>query len=368
MIRLSRPYITEETISRACDVLRSGILVQGEYVAQFEKRLATYLDVPHAVLVSSGTAALHISLLAAGIGKGDEVIVPAFTFPATANAVALTGAKPVLVDIGLDDFCVDVNLVEKAVTSKTKAIIPVHEFGLTADMDAIKVIADKYGIIIIEDAACALSAEYKGGKAGTFGLAGCFSFHPRKALTTGEGGLVVTSDEDFADTLRVLRNHGMLATDGVRDFVRAGLNYRMTDFQAVIGMGQLDTLEDIIGNRITIASEYDKLLSSVSWITTPYRYDDRRHVYQTYHILIDENICREELRKYLAENSVESNFGANALNLLSYYQKEFNCKPGQFPFAERAFKKGLALPSGMHIKENEVNYICNTLNNYAIKG
>lgn len=209
MIRLTRPYIPDEAIEKCIEVLRSGNLVQGLYAEKFEQAISDYLDVKHAMVVSSGTAALHLSLIALGIGPGDEVIVPAFSFPATANVVELVGAKPVFVDIKLDDFCIDASFIESVITNNTKAIIPVHEFGMPANMKPVLKLAEKYKLFIIEDAACALGAEYENRKAGAFGNLGCFSFHPRKAITTGEGGVVVTNDISLAEKIRAIRNHGI---------------------------------------------------------------------------------------------------------------------------------------------------------------
>ncbi|MCP4215992.1 MAG: DegT/DnrJ/EryC1/StrS family aminotransferase, partial [bacterium] len=246
MIKLAKPYIPEEAIKNVVDVLRSGNLVQGKYAKEFEISLCDYLDVPHAVVVSSGTAALHLALIALGIKESDEVIVPAFTFPATANVVELVGAKPVFVDINLSDFCIDTSNIEAKITAKTKAIMPVHEFGQAAKMDDIIALVKKYNLKLVEDAACALGTEFDNQKVGTFGELGCFSFHPRKAITTGEGGVIVTRSAELAEKLRVLRNHGISAKNGTIDFIAAGLNYRMTDFQAALGLGQMKSLEDDI--------------------------------------------------------------------------------------------------------------------------
>ena len=188
MIRLAKPEFSDETIRSVLSVIKSGDLVMGEYVSKVEQFLESYLNVENAVLVSSGTAALHLSLLSLGIGAGDEVIVPAFTFPATANMVEAVGAKPVFVDIALDDFCIDCEKIEASISSKTKAIIPVHAFGQPANMEAVLDIAKCHGLFVIEDAACALGAEFENVKVGAYGDLGCFSFHPRKAITTGEGG------------------------------------------------------------------------------------------------------------------------------------------------------------------------------------
>lgn len=357
MIKLSKPYITEDCINNVIAVLRSGNLVQGENVKKLEESSISYLNVKYAVAVSSGTAALHLALLALGIGKGDEVIVPAFTFPATANAVELVGAKTVLVDINLDDFCINTSLIEKAITSKTKAIIPVHEFGQTAQIDVVMNIAKKYNLKVIEDAACALGAEYNNKKIGTFGDIGCFSLHPRKAITSGEGGIIVTNNTDIAHSLVVLRNHGIENHEGIIDFVDAGLNYRLTDFQAALCLPQFELIEHIIKERIKQAKIYDTNFNNTINITTPYIFADRLMVYQTYHILLDKKFNRDTVIRQLKEKQIETNYGAYALNVLSYYSKKYGYNPDDCPNAVFANKQGLALPMGMQLQIKDLEKV-----------
>ena len=349
MLRLARPFIAEAAIAEVAEVLRSGNLVQGDQVARFEAALGEYLGVKHAIAVSSGTAALHVALLALGIGPGDEVVVPAFTYPATANVVELCGARTILVDIGLDDYCLDTSLLEAAVTRKTRAVIPVHEFGQAADMNGVLDFAQRHGLHVIEDAACALGTEYHGRKAGTLGEIGCFSFHPRKALTTGEGGAVTTNDDRLADIVRSLRSHGFEATDtGRREFVRAGLNYRMTEFQAVLGRHQLLALDEELNLRRQQAHRYDSLLSGARDLKTPARFPERRPVFQTYHVLLPGAIDRDTVIQQLKARDVETNLGAHALNCLPYYRDRYGAAPESFPAATRAYRSGLALPIGRH--------------------
>lgn len=361
MIKLAKPHITEEAIEKVAEVLRSGNLVQGKYVKQFEQGLEKYLNVKHAVVVSSGTAALHLSMLALGVGPGDEVIVPAFTYPATANVVEIVGATPILVDITLDDFCIDVSKIEESITDKTKAIIPVHEFGQAADMDPIMAIAKQYNLKIVEDAACALGTEFNNKKTGTFGDLGCFSFHPRKAITTGEGGVIVTNNDELAVKVKSLRNHGIQIIDGKMDFSAAGLNYRMTDFQGVLGLEQLKYLEDDIKHRIELANEYNQQLANIEWIRTPALFQNRRMVYQTYHILVDEKIDRDALMAHLKENKIEVNYGAQALNCVRFYREKYGLTSENNSKATKAFSKGIALPIGTHIDKICINGICRSL-------
>ena len=361
MIQLAKPDITEKAINRVVQILKSGHLVQGEQVRRFEEGLREYIGSNHAILVSSGTAALHLSMIVLNIGPGDEVIVPAFTFPATANAVELVGAKPVFVDVGLSDFCIDAQKIEAKLSSKTKAIIPVHEFGQPADMEKIASIAELNNLLVIEDAACALGADINGKKIGSFGDLACFSFHPRKAITTGEGGLVVTQDNEIANRLKRMRNHGIVAEEGIVDFVEAGLNYRMTDFQAALGYEQFTPLEDLIALRLKTARQYDELLSSINWIQVPEKLHGRKMVYQSYHIMVDSMIPRDKVIEELKKCNIETNIGAYALNRLSIYRNKYSLKDADFPNAVAAFTRGMVLPMGSHVGADEIQSIADAL-------
>jgi perosamine synthetase len=360
MIKLSKPNIHSSSLEDIKKILESGNLIQGEYVANFENITAKYLDIPYVKMVSSGTAALHLSLMALEIGPGDEVIIPAFTFPATANVVEIVGATPLLVDINLSDYCINTNLIEEKITNKTKAIIPVHAFGQAADMDSILDIARKHNIGIIEDAACALGTEYHKQKVGTFGEIGCFSLHPRKAITTGEGGIVITSNKKLAEKIDLLRNHGAKYVNEKLDFVMAGLNYRMTEFQAALGIPQIQEIELLISRRMEQAVLYSKLLMGSENVITPQSYTDRRHIYQTYHVLIDY-INRDIMLKILRENKIETNLGAHAINCLTYYQHKYSFMQKDYRNATKAFRQGLALPLGSHITSNDIEQIANLL-------
>ena len=361
LIKLAHPTIPESAIERAVAVLRSGALVQGRCVQELEAELCKYIGVSFAVVVSSGTAALHLALLASDIGPGDEVIVPAFTFPATANAVVLTGAIPVAVDISLDDFNIDPLNLEVAVTSRTRAILPVHEFGLPADMVVLTDIAKKRNLTVIEDAACALGAEIDGRRVGSTGNLTCFSFHPRKAITSGEGGVVVTNDFAAAERLRSLRNHGITTQDGRMDIAEAAPNYRMTDFQAALAIEQLATLDTQIEYREKVSQSYDRLMRNNPDISPPQHIPGRRHVYQTYHVLVNELVDRDALIAAMRARGVEVNFGAWALNLLTLYRNRFDFHPDAYPNAVRAFNSGLALPIGAHLSLGDTEMVVRTL-------
>ena len=361
MIKLAKPYIPTKSIDDVVAVLKSGNLIQGQYVDKFEKALQEYLGIEHAIIVNSGTAALHASLLALGVTCGDEVIVPAFTFPATANVVELVGATPVIVDILLEDYCIDSKQISAAITERTKAIIPVHEFGQAADMSKIMQISNRCGIAVIEDAACALGTEFNGRKVGTFGKLGCFSFHPRKAITTGEGGVVVTNNDHCAEAVRAFRNHGILIRQGRQEFVFAGLNYRLTDFQAALGLAQFEELDFLIDQRIEQARLYNRLLKSIFQVKTPATFEERKMVYQTYHVLLDGAVNRDNLINLLKQAGVETNLGAQALNSMVYFQSKYGLKKEDFPKAVEAFTQGLALPLGMHLDEDSITKVVSIL-------
>ena len=357
MIRLAAPSFSEAALEAVTAVLRSGRLVQGEQVERFEGELAAYLGARHVVAVSSGTAALHLSLVANGIRPGDEVIVPAFTFPATANTVVLAGGVPKLVDVDPEDFCIAPARIEEAITPRTRVLMPVHEFGQPADMEPIVDLAKRYGLVVIEDAACALGARVGVRRVGTIGACGCFSFHPRKALTTGEGGAIATDDAKAAERLRLLRNHGMVQTPDGPDFVAAGFNYRMTEFQAVLGLEQLLTFDRSLAARATQASMYDERLEAMYGLTLPARRRARESVYQTYHVVLPPGAERRDVIHFLRGRGVETNLGAQALNCLSFFRRVYGYGPESCPNATKAFVSGLALPIGAHCGEEELERV-----------
>lgn len=357
MIRLSRPYLSETSLQQVLDVLDSGMLVQGKWVRAFEEQLEAYLNIPHCILVSNGTAALHLSLLAAGIGPGDEILVPAYTFTAVANAVELTGATPVFADISLADCCLDISQVESKITPSTKAIIAVHEFGMMCDMEGIEIIANKHKLLIIEDAACALGASYLNHKAGTIGYTGCFSFHPRKIITTGEGGAIVTKDAALADRLRKMRNHGIDLSGLFPDFVLPGFNYRMTDFQAALGPEQLAVLDELIDENNRQAAYYEKAFREVEGVQLPKAIANGVVTYQTYHIIFENTLKRDQVKAALKEEGIESNIGAYAIPELKYYKDKYKISEVACPNAHKAYKNGLAIPLGIHLGEEDQDRI-----------
>lgn len=363
-IPLAAPDIRLEDIKAVELVLKSGMLVQGQKVLELEQALAQYLGVAECIATTNGTSTLHLSLIAERVGPGDEVIVPAFSYVATANVVEMTGATPVFVDIDIRTFNIDVHRIEQAISERTKAIMPVHEFGLMSDMDAIMNIAQRYDLKVIEDAACALGAEYKDKKAGTIGLCGSFSFHPRKAITSGEGGVVSTNDIHLAKRLRTLRNHGIGETECGTGFVAAGLNCRMTDFQAALLISQLGRFHQILEKKEQLAKLYFGNIRN-PLITLPTVPEGYIHTWQTFHVLLDESIEQNYFLRYLKENGIGSNYGAQCIPAQVYYKNKYQLNaPVCFPNAYRAYKKGLALPLYEKLDFKEVEYICNIVNQY----
>jgi dTDP-4-amino-4,6-dideoxygalactose transaminase len=346
VLKLSQPHISEEAIAAVGDVLRSGQLVHGAECESFEKELATYLGCDNVLVVSSATAALHIALLVLNIGPGDAVIVPDFTFPATANVVALTGARVVVVDVNLGEYTINTQLLNETIRNwagpeRLRAIIPVHEFGCVADMTSICRLAEMYNLAVIEDAACALGAKRSGRKAGTIGDIGCFSFHPRKTLTTGEGGAIATNNTALAKRMRRLRNHGMDRTEDGMRFFEPATNYRMTNFQAALGRKQLPMLDAWIDQRQQLAKLYMRALEPLvedGRISCPL-WDDG-HSWQSFMVTLTDEVNRKSLITLLQQRGVEANLGAQSLSQIGIYK-------GVTALAEHGsylYRSGLVLP------------------------
>ncbi|MBL7926291.1 MAG: DegT/DnrJ/EryC1/StrS family aminotransferase [Bacteroidia bacterium] len=355
------PDIKPDDIKAVTDVLQTGMLIQGKQVALFEQDVARYLNVKHAIAISNGTATLHLALIAAGIGQGHEVIVPALSYVATANVVELVGATPVFVDIDLQTFNIDVSKIESAITPKTKAIIPVHEFGLLANMELLMPIAIKHNLIVIEDAACALAASVGCQFAGTFGTLGSFSFHPRKAITSGEGGMLITNDDALEKKLRVLRNHGIQMEDGKMQFVAAGFNYRLTDFQAALVHSQFKRLPQILAYKQTLAQAYLCALQHCKNIMLPIIPNGYYHTWQSFHIII-EGIQRDEVIMRLQDVGIGTNYGAQCIPQQKYYQYKYKLNTATlFPNALKAYQQGLVLPLYEKLSVADIQHVATAL-------
>ncbi|MGH2411031.1 MAG: DegT/DnrJ/EryC1/StrS family aminotransferase [Chloroflexota bacterium] len=353
-IRLTKPYTNEDELREIAGVLATGHLTQGPKVAEFEAGVAQVVGCKHAIAVSSATAALHLAVCALDVGPGDEVAVADFTYPATGNVVALRGAKPVLVDIDLDRFALDPAALEPLLNDRTRAVIVVHPFGVAAPLAEIQRLCDARGVPVIEDAACAIGATYRGRQVGTFGAAGCFSFHPRKGITTGEGGMVTTNDDRLADRVRRLRNHGAVKSDSTLAFVEAGYNYRMSDLLAAVGVAQLRKLDYILAARRTVAHRYTAALADVPGLRCPVEPEGALHTYQSYILLLEPETDRDTFLTGLRSRGIECTIGTYALHAQPFFSQSFGYTPGQLPQSWQAYSKAVTLPLFVGMTDQEI--------------
>ena len=365
-IPLASPDINDSDIAEVTRILKSGMLIQGPEVERLEESIASFIGVKHCIAVSNGTATMHLSLLALGVGEGDEVIVPGFSYVATANVVELVGAKPVFVDIDLATFNIDTNKIEQAITSKTKAIITVHEFGLASDIRVINAIAAKHKLYLIEDAACALGAKENDQYVGSFGIAGSFSLHPRKAISSGEGGLISTNDDKLATQLRILRNHGVQYINGKMDFVAAAYNYRMTDFQAALVHSQFTRFDKIISYKQKLAEMYFNEIKNPLF-TLPTVPATKKHSWQTFHVILNDQLDQTDIINKLKESGIGTNYGAQCIPFQTYYQNKYqlDCEK-LYPHALQAYKKGLAIPLYQKMSKDDIKRVADAINKIKI--
>lgn len=355
MIRLTIPSIEEDDLDAVRAVLETGYLVQGKQVAAFEEAVASYIGVPHAIAVSNCTAALHMSLLAFDVRPGDIVLVTAYSWVATVNVIELCGAQPVFIDIDPATFNMDVTHLESTLqrlmaqpetARRVRAIIPVHTFGQLADMPVILSLAARYNLPVIEDAACALGASLDGKQAGTWGSLNCFSFHPRKAITTGEGGIITTADEALQRRLRALRNHGIDPAASVQDFIMPGFNNRMTEFQAAMGVTQMQKLDRIIAARHERALRYNTLLEHTPFTAPVLSPAGSLHVYQSYVIMLPPEAAphRARIMQIMVEQGIQVTIGTCHIPMTTYYRTRYNTMPGDFPATDEVAARSLTIP------------------------
>ena len=357
-IPITKPDLGEDEVLAVTKVIRSGWIMQGNCVSEFEQAFAKYVGAKTAIAVSSGTAALHLALLAAGIGQGRSVICPSYSFIATANVIRLCGAEPIFVDIDPETYNIDPKLLANVCQPNTSAILTVHQVGLPADLEKIKLFASKNNLIVIEDAACAIGSEYYQEKIGKpHSLAACFSFHPRKLLTTGDGGMVTTNDLEFATQVRRLRQHGI---DNPKDgYQIVGFNYRLTDLQAAIGLGQIKKLPQFLSHRQQQAARYNQAFSSHQLLSTPKEFPNMLSNFQSYQLrlLPNDNITRDDLLKGLIEARISAQPGIQPIHKQPVYQ-EFN----QLSLieTEKAAQQVIILPLYYSLSEDEQDYIIET--------
>lgn len=340
-VRLGRPDVGDAELAEVAEVLASGQLTMGPKVAEFEDELARACGVAHALAVTSGTAALHLAVLALGLEPGDEVVVPAYTFPATANVVALSGLRPVLVDVDPETMNLDPAQIE--VGPRTKAILPVHLFGRPVRLHELP------DLPLLEDAAGALGARYRGRPCGSLGALACFSFHPRKIVTTGEGGAITTDDDGLADTVRQLRNHGWRT---LGDMPAPALNYRLSDILCAVGIPQLRRLDELLATRTRIAEGYAERLAHLP-VELPRADDGDVHGWQAYVLQVDD---RDRVLAELRARGIEAQIGTYALHRLGAYADQ-----GSFPGADRVFERALALPFHTRLTEGELDRVADAL-------
>jgi dTDP-4-amino-4,6-dideoxygalactose transaminase len=318
-LRLTVPVLGPEELEAVREVLDSGFLTQGPKAAAFEDAVRREVGSEFAFATSSCTTALHIALVALGVGPGDEVVVPDFTFPATANVVVQQRAVPVVADIDAATFCVRADSLAACMTDRTRAVMPVHAFGLSADMDPIMEIARAHGVPVLEDAACSLGGLYRGRPTGTIADVGAYSFHPRKIVTTGEGGMVVTDDPALAERIAILRSHGSVRSESGLSFVAGGFNYRLSDVNAAIGVVQMTRLASLVDARRAHAALLSSLLANVPAVRTPVEPDYARHTYQSYVVLLDPALDRDDIIRAMRERGIETTLGTYSLQAQPYF-------------------------------------------------
>ena len=360
-MRLNVPLLDGEELAAVGEVLASGYLTQGARTAQFEREVASVATTRHAQAVSSATTGLHLALVGLGIQPGDEVVIPGFSFPATANAVIQQGAVPIFVDIQRDTFNLDPERLEAAISDRTRAIMPVHAFGLVADMDPIVEIAARRSVPVIEDAACALGGVYHGRPAGSLGTAGVFSFHPRKIITTAEGGMITTDDDDLAARIAVLRAHGAVRGELFMEFVEAGFNYRLSDVHAAIGSAQMRKLPAILAGRRRAAAALSERLAGLDRVHVPTAPRDIEHTYQSYVVRLDDEVDRDAVIRAMRARDVETTLGTYGMHLQPYFRERFAISDSDLPETTRAHHQALTLPLYPQLTDADLDLICEAL-------
>ena len=369
-IPLLRPWLGEEEIQAVTDVLHSGWICQGPQVMEFEKALAAWIGVDQGIATNACTSALHLALHLSGVRPGDEVIVPSFTCMATANAIHHAGGRPVFADINPQTFNLDVQSAENAITPRTKAMLVVHQIGLPADIAAFQALARRKHLSIVEDGACSLGATYRGRKVGALGSPTCFSFHPRKMITTGEGGLIATNDPGLATQARILRSTGASSSDLerhhakgtlVQQYEDVGYNYRMTDLQAAIGLVQLRKLDAMVLERKAQAKRYDECFRNIEEVEPPYVPEESTHAYSSYLIRLRPNcpIGRDELLRLLADAGISCRVGIQPLHHEPFYRGEWGRL--KLPHTEDAARNTIFLPIFPGLREEQQGQIVSAI-------
>jgi len=364
-IPLASPDISEKERSIIAEVLGTPFLSIGPKVEEFEKKIAAYVGTRYAVAVNSGTSGLHLCVRALDIKDGDEVITTPFSFIASANCILFERAKPVFVDIEPQTLCIDPSRIEKAITKKTKAILPVHIFGHSCDMDAIRKIAKTFKLAIIEDACEALGSEYKGKRVGALGDVATFAFYPNKQITTSEGGMVVTNNERIAKLCRSMRNQGRDEGDAWLSHSRLGYNYRMSELPAALGVSQIERIDEILKKRDRVAALYNRTLATIPNISIPFISPTVKMSWFVYVIKLNPGKFsrheRDSLIKELKSRGIQSRNYFPPIHLEPFYQDMFGYKEGDYPITERIASRTIALPFHNNLSSSEVAFVCKTL-------
>lgn len=377
VIPLARPSLGEEEVQAVAKVIHSRWVTQGPWVTEFERRFAAYIEAPHAVAVTSATTALHLALLAAGVGAGDDVICPSFSFIASANSIRYVGARPVFVDIDPNTFNLDPALVDRAVTSATRAILVVHQVGLAADLDAIRRVAHRRELIVIEDAACAIGSRHRGRLVGSDSTFACFSFHPRKLITTGEGGMVATRDPSAAERIRRLRSHGASVSDLARheakglaaeEYTVLGYNYRLTDIQAAVGLAQMDRLPGILARHAEVARRYSAALRGVEEVEVPFVPDYASHTFQSYLVRLTSHCrpSREDVVRKMVAQGISCRRGIAPIHLQHAYRSIVGNL--RLPATEQAAESTMFLPIFAEMTDEQVDFVVGSLKEALVSG
>ena len=372
MIPIAKPYLTEHDAQAAYDAIMSGWITQGPRVQEFEEKFAAYTGAKHAVAVSNCTTGLHLAMIVAGVQAGDEVICPSMSYIATANSIMYVGATPVFAEVHPETYNLDVADVESRITSKTKAVLLVHQIGMPADIDAFSVLCKKHNLILIEDAACAAGSSYKGNKIGSHSDLVCFSFHPRKVISTGDGGMVTTNNDAYAERMKLLRQHGMSVNAGARhgatkiifeDHLEVAYNYRMTDIQAAVGIQQLAKLDWIVEERRKIAQRYLNELSDIVCIRLPREEEGYFTNWQSFSIYLKENapLTRNELMQALLDKGIASRRGVMTSHRETAYKQ--HCEGISLPRTEDACDSSIIIPLYVPMSEEDISFVVDTLVN-----
>ena len=367
-VPITKPALTEEEARAPYESIKSGWVTQGPKVAEFEKAVASYVGAKHGVATTSCTTGLHLALATIGVGPGDEVIVPSFTFIASANAILYTGATVVFCEVDPRTFNADPADIERRITKKTKAIMPVDQIGLGCDIDAVNQVAKRHGIEVVEDAAPTIGGTYKGRRVGSNAHQTVFSFHPRKVITTGEGGMITTDDDALADKARKLRAHAMSVSDLDRhkadrpileEYDELGFNYRMTDIQASIGLVQIRRLDELLKIRVAKADRYGRELADLTKVRTPYSPSYATHTYQSYCLDLDASIDRDDLMARLLRRGVATRRGVMASHLEKVYRDRVGTV--SLPITEQKARSTMLIPLFATMTDDEQTYVIESL-------